>query len=591
VSLLVLGLLFFSLTVGISNLFQFARVVEPAVVFHSKGTTAASTVPPSSFGGDDDDDDENNGNSNFAGSSSTRRMSSSSSVTGGNEEQQQSPPPPAAGDEEKRGCRILVQNSFPFHYEVLESAMHFPFEYFNLKDDDESNAAAKACFPSSSLSSSHGRNGTNNATTVTVYFDFALKGAPLGKDTSDWIGYFQETIRPNYNNGTLQHLAVRGSGAAAASDADSNIIRKVGGIVPYIFDTKSQARDGKYAAVIEASCFCKGEGERFGVEVNFHEWINAFPSKRRCVLHRYCPRTHNNPNFLSFSPFNPRFMLPNAYPSFSTNASSKRLLAAHHQQQQQRRRQAGKDEAETEALSAKPKKRASSFFLSQLRWLNWFGLNYKNRDKNKEPGGYKVCVLGAAMRRNYGFVKSFLDETVGKQQQQPASDHSSNNRNTNSSLPEFHVQIYGGFLFPPELEPYRYAQKKDGSNNNEDGTNIVRWEPRINKFHVFQELVATTCDVVLALVDENTHPEYFFDQLTGTVPQASAYNIPLVIHEELVSIYKQHLPDLYETHTASPLTFRNAVRRILGRIDVQEKTLRSEMAALTQPYNSTREPL
>merc|ERR1712157_571539 len=78
---------------------------------------------------------------------------------------------------------------------------------------------------------------------------------------------------------------------------------KAGPLVPYNRTTT----DSTYSVIIEASCYCQTQNS-----LEFH-WI-AGDTRRRCVLHRKCTKTENNPQFLSVSPFTPRHFLPSFLP-------------------------------------------------------------------------------------------------------------------------------------------------------------------------------------------------------------------------------------------------------------------------------------
>ena len=153
---------------------------------------------------------------------------------------------------------------------------------------------------------------------------------------------------------------------------------------------------------------------------------------------------------------------------------------------------------------------------------------------------YELCVVGRNYRRNFEFVREYFDAHKGDEDFGPG---------------KFVIQIYGSSeIKPPILRPYR---KRVTLTN-------------ITEFDTYQRRVAQ-CDALLALVDTRSHPEYFRDQLTGTVPQASAYNIPIVLHHELVTLYKDHLPDMYEAHGDNNRTFVAALDRLIDRFDKMQQ--------------------
>jgi len=171
------------------------------------------------------------------------------------------------------------------------------------------------------------------------------------------------------------------------------------------------------------------------------------------------------------------------------------------------------------------------------------------REKKPPKPPYNLCVLGRNYRRNFDFVREYFDSHKGD----------------DDFMKKFVIQIFGSSeIKPPVLRPYNQ-----------------KWVTKTNitQFDVYQRRVAEKCDALLALVDRVSHNEYFVDQLTGTVPQASAYNIPIVIHEDLAAQYGQYLPEIYETHEDHNRTFVEALDRLIKKFDsIQPKKKKEESA-------------
>jgi hypothetical protein len=61
--------------------------------------------------------------------------------------------------------------------------------------------------------------------------------------------------------------------------------------------------------------------------------------------------------------------------------------------------------------------------------------------------------------------------------------------------------------------------------------------------------------------------------MTGSVVQASAYKHPFVIHEDLQTVYDEHLKgQLIETHTDDADTFTVALGKLLEQLDEQNQS-------------------
>jgi len=358
-------------------------------------------------------------------------------------------------------CRVLIQNSVAWHYEVLESMMHLPTEML---------------FGQQLLSPPSSGGDCDRGT---LAFDFALASdeewGHMEERRAEWIQYFQTSIVARYDG----RVGDGGAGSSNRSSSnrhhrDYNIL--AGELVPYDRTTANP----KYRVVVEASCYC---------DQDYIDWVGA-DDRRRCMLHRTCNETSDNPNFWSASPYsNPpeRFFFPYVFPPVDSSAAER--------------------EQTTPGRIMPP---------------------------------YQLCVVGKTKKRNFDFIRNFFREGKSEFGDQVT------------------LQLHGRGWFPNQLKRFRGRVKQ-----TRDTSGFVEYERQI----------AHECDVILALLEKKSHEQYFTTTLTGTMPQASAYNVPLVIHEDLAQVYRTYLPDLYETHTDDVDSFVAALDRILGRIHRQHFAL------------------
>lgn len=158
-------------------------------------------------------------------------------------------------------------------------------------------------------------------------------------------------------------------------------------------------------------------------------------------------------------------------------------------------------------------------------------------------GPYQLCSIGAIDRRNYGFLEYYFQHY----------SHSTK-PNIRDRLELF---ILGHGNIPDTISSYTTIHQYDSES-----------------FVQYEHKVAHTCHVILTLIDTETKPHYFnssqssLKKLTGSLPQSSAYKIPIVLHEQLAESYAPHLVDnLVETHTNDPATFATALDAMLDTLD------------------------
>lgn len=74
-------------------------------------------------------------------------------------------------------------------------------------------------------------------------------------------------------------------------------------------------------------------------------------------------------------------------------------------------------------------------------------------------------------------------------------------------------------------------------------------------------------DVILGLIDRKHHANYFpgskKQKLSGSLAQAAAYGLPIVLHEDLEPVYIEQLKSVHtESHSDDPASFQQALDRM-----------------------------
>jgi hypothetical protein len=155
---------------------------------------------------------------------------------------------------------------------------------------------------------------------------------------------------------------------------------------------------------------------------------------------------------------------------------------------------------------------------------------------------HQLCIVGGTDRRNWSLLQSFLDQ----------------NPDISSRLS---LQILGFGDYPIALENYRSM------------TNMTSTAD----FAEFHRLAAQ-CNGILMLVSKTTQPNYFVTtksllKLSGTLPVVLAYQTPVVLHQELYELYKDHMSTLAgATHTDDAESFAAAMMVLLDKLDAEEQS-------------------
>lgn len=155
---------------------------------------------------------------------------------------------------------------------------------------------------------------------------------------------------------------------------------------------------------------------------------------------------------------------------------------------------------------------------------------------------YKLCVIGKARRRNFGFFRSYFESSA-----------------IDDFRDRFQILIFGMGSVPGWLSNFT-SVKQDSTAD----------------FYDFQRRVAMNCDALVALLDSATKSEYFpnvsgsSQKLSGAITQASAYKLPIVIHEDLASLYAEYLKqNLVVTHSDNVSSFKTALHTMLHQLDLK----------------------
>lgn len=168
-------------------------------------------------------------------------------------------------------------------------------------------------------------------------------------------------------------------------------------------------------------------------------------------------------------------------------------------------------------------------------------------DRVHDPNQHHLCIIGQVHRRHYELVGYYLQQLSTKEQESRLKFHN-----------------FGWGTVPMYFR---------NSVNNQTRTKLFA-QYVIPEFVAYQEKIYDTCDAILSLLTKTHQSQYFSGktQLSGALVQASAYQLPIVVHEELVNRgYRQYLSQYIETHTDDADSFVSAMNRLIGRLDELKK--------------------
>lgn len=174
--------------------------------------------------------------------------------------------------------------------------------------------------------------------------------------------------------------------------------------------------------------------------------------------------------------------------------------------------------------------------------------------ETKEP--ICLCVVGTTARRNWGLLQEFLRQMNGDR-----------------ILASLRIHILGVGKFPAELELYKDMIQ-------------TSTPPGYREFH---QQVAADCDAMLLLLTKTYQPDYFLGpesllRLTGAIPLVMAYHKPVILHEELYTLYEKYFPSdlLVVTHTDEATSFTAAMWDLLNKLQNSSSLGGSEQGRIEQ---------
>jgi hypothetical protein len=145
-----------------------------------------------------------------------------------------------------------------------------------------------------------------------------------------------------------------------------------------------------------------------------------------------------------------------------------------------------------------------------------------------------MCIVGSPGRRNYDLLANYLEL------------HNQTDR------VRFHNLGWGSL--PKVMDP---------------------WLDRIQVhsvpgFQAFQERLVHTCHAIVSMLQPSANPDYFHGsrKLSGSIVQAAAYRLPIVLHHDLARLYQGHLA-FVEPHGDDQSSFDEAVQRMIHRLEEQ----------------------
>jgi hypothetical protein len=237
------------------------------------------------------------------------------------------------------------------------------------------------------------------------------------------------------------------------------------------------------------------------------KWMKA-DAGRSCIFHEQCPHMIADPRAVWLSPHHNKYYIPSVLPGGTSSA-------AHHQQQQkQQHKKQGRERQPPVAVN----------------------------QTGTVP--HKLCVVGGTLRRNWGQLRGYLESPLGM---------------AAITTSRFTIHILGYGDYPKELENYRNVTTK----------------PRVKDDSEFYEAVRQ-CHGLILLLSKASQGNYFpttavadsKEKLTGSIPIVIAYQLPVVIHEELYDLYQEPLQTIWHaTHSDNDSSFNAAMNQLLDVLD------------------------
>jgi hypothetical protein len=148
-----------------------------------------------------------------------------------------------------------------------------------------------------------------------------------------------------------------------------------------------------------------------------------------------------------------------------------------------------------------------------------------------QPKTLNLCTTGAPDRRNYHLVANFLQLYSKKYRK---------------------VKFYnfGKGKIPPVMLNWSHYLE------------FVRE----SDYATYQLRLSQTCHAMLAMLQRTTHPEYFSDKLSGSIAQASAYHLPVLLHADLAKLYEKHLAKPLFVHGDDQESFNEGLEQLVQHL-------------------------
>ena len=162
---------------------------------------------------------------------------------------------------------------------------------------------------------------------------------------------------------------------------------------------------------------------------------------------------------------------------------------------------------------------------------------------NQSQHHHNLCIIGSPSRRNYDYVINYLN-TFG---------------NTTTDI---HFHNFGSGLLPASLGAWSHRVTSHSIRN----------------YVEFQRSLVQTCHAILSLLRPSTQSDYFTGtkKLSGSIVQAAAYKLPIVLHHELAKVYQSHIADTV-THGDDQESFNDAIRRLRHRLEKRKMNATTQL--------------
>jgi hypothetical protein len=390
-----------------------------------------------------------------------------------------------------------------------------------------------------------------NSLTVDIYFNVWLPCRTCSRIT-EFMNYANHQFQQHNNNADEQPPQYGMRGRTYVGYQGQR--RTLGRVERRMFYTTRF--DDDLIATIYTSAYCRYP---FIYEIQHNP-------KSYAVFHESCAAVHTSPHAYWPNPMHPRYFFPNRLPLFSD-------------QQKDDNDDSDVDDVDTDEDHNGDGHDDAGEPDARLATTTTTTDTSGNAPRpTPPPVVYNFCVVGNTARRSYHLLDYYYrynDEKVKQEEEERrqlaavdvVDDGTTTTHDNHHQNERFSVSLLGRGPIPAALTNHQYTQY------------------RINSFLQYQEHIARHCHVILGLVDQAEHGDYFNStmnskrKLSGSIPQASAYRIPMVLHEELYDIYRRYLPAHVEIHGEDPHSFALAMDRMLTHLDQTTTTITNESSS------------